>query len=308
MGGRLVGYARVSTEDQITHAQEDQLRAAGCTIIYRERASGASKTRPELGRLLAQIQPGDVLTVVRLDRLARSVRDLLEIVETLQRTGAYFRSLADPIDTSSAQGMFSLQVLGAVAQLERALISERTKAGIAAARARGRLPGNPGLRNRDEAALAKASAARRRRYVNDLMAGMDEWMPIVRSMRPDQPWDIVAAALNASAAREWTPERLRRAVKRLVREGLAERDLLRRAPTKRPYARPLTVVAGIALANPNMSLRKIAAQLEAMRERAPRGRQRWTPSSVKALLDRARREGLLAGDFHSSGSAGRDSR
>lgn len=307
MGGRLVGYARVSTEDQATRAQEDQLRAAGCTVIYRERASGASRARPELARLLAQIQPGDVLTVVRLDRLARSVRDLLEIVDTLQRKGAYFRSLSDPIDTSTPQGMFSLQVLGAVAQLERALISERTKAGVAAARARGRLPGNPGLRHKDKAALAKASAARRRRYVSDLIAGMDEWMPVVERMRPDHSWEDIAHVLSAPATKRWTPERLRRAAKRLVAEGLAERDLLRRAPTKRPDDRVLRLVASIALANPDMSLRKVAAQLEAMRECTPRKRKQWNPSSVKALLDRARREGLLAGAFHNSDADSADS-
>ena len=94
---------------------------------------------------MREIRPGDVLVVVRLDRLARSVSHLLDVIEHLEENGAHFRSLRDPIDTSTPQGMFSLQVLGAVAQLERALVSERTKAGIKAARARGKLPGNPGL-------------------------------------------------------------------------------------------------------------------------------------------------------------------
>src|SRR5450759_3282943 len=98
---RIIGYARVSTDDQTTEAQEDELRAAGCTVIYREQASGASKARPELARVMALIQPGDVLTVVRLDRLARSVSHLLDTVKTLKDKGAYFRSLRDPIDTST---------------------------------------------------------------------------------------------------------------------------------------------------------------------------------------------------------------
>lgn len=307
MGGRLLGYARVSTEDQATRAQEDQLRAAGCTLIYRERCSGVSRARPELGRLLAQIQPGDVLTVVRLDRLARSVRDLLEIVEALQSKGAYFRSLSDPIDTSTPQGMFSLQVLGAVAQLERALISERTKAGIAAARAQGKRPGNPGLRNGDKAALAKASAARRRRYVRDLIAGMDEWMPTVRRMRPDHPWDVVVRTLNASSACKWTPERLRRSVRRLASEGLVDRELLGRARARRHSERATVVVAGIIMANPHLSLREIAAKLQAINEPTTRGRARWAASSVKALRDQARREGLLPGTSHNSGERRPDS-
>ena len=97
---------------------------------------------------MREIGGGDVLVVVRLDRLARSVSHLLQVIETLEERGAHFRSLRDPIDTSTPQGMFSLQVLGAVAQLERALISERTKAGIKAAKAHGKLPGNPGLREK----------------------------------------------------------------------------------------------------------------------------------------------------------------
>jgi DNA invertase Pin-like site-specific DNA recombinase len=290
---RIIGYARVSTDDQTTEAQEDELRAAGCTVIYREQASGASKARPELARVMALIQPGDVLTVVRLDRLARSVSHLLDTVETLKDKGAYFRSLRDPIDTSTPQGMFSLQVLGAVAQLERALISERTKAGIAAARARGRYPGNPGLRRKDPAAIAKTAAARNRHHVTSLIASMNSWMPIVRRMRPDRPWEDVVRVLNASTGNPWTPERLRRSVRRLVRERLAEPDLLQRAPPKTRHDRLLTVVAGIALANPDLSLRDIAAQLKRMRERTPRGAEHWTASSVKNLLDRALRQGLM---------------
>ena len=158
--GRLLGYARVSTEDQATDAQTDELGAAGCATVYREHGSGASRARPELARLMREIRPGDVLVVVRLDRLDRSVSHLLDVIERLEENGAHFRSLRDPIDTWTPQGMFSLQVLGAVAQLERALISERTKAGVRAARARGKLPGNPGLRARDPAAIAKTAAAR----------------------------------------------------------------------------------------------------------------------------------------------------
>src|SRR5580658_2410233 len=153
---RLVGYARVSTEEQGTDPQVDELRAAGCETVLEEHASGADRTRPVLARLLREIRAGETLVVVRLDRLARSVSHLLAVIEQLEASGAHFRSLYDPIDTSTPQGMFSLQVLGAVAQLERALISERTKAGIRAARARGRLGGNPGLRARDPAAIAKA--------------------------------------------------------------------------------------------------------------------------------------------------------
>ena len=165
---RLIGYARVSTDDQATHSQVDTLKAAGCQDIHEEHASGASNSRPVLRRLLASVRRGDVLVVVRLDRLARSVSHLLEVICQLDARGAHFRSLSDPIDTASPQGMFTLQVLGAMAQLERALISERTKAGIRAAMARGRRPGNPGLRSRDSSAIQKLKSARDRIHMAKL--------------------------------------------------------------------------------------------------------------------------------------------
>ena len=131
VAGRLIGYARVSTEDQGTDPQRDELLAGGCATVHEEHASGADRSRPVLAQLLRDIRPGETLLVVRLDRLARSVSHLLAVIEKLEAKGAHFRSLRDPIDTTTPQGMFSLQVLGAVAQLERALIAERTKAGPA---------------------------------------------------------------------------------------------------------------------------------------------------------------------------------
>ena len=290
--GRLLGYARVSTEDQATDAQTDELGAAGCATIYQEHGSGASRARPELARLMCEIRPGDVLVVVRLDRLARSVSHLLDVIERLESSGAHFRSLRDPIDTSTPQGMFSLQVLGAVAQLEQTLISERTKAGIKAARARGRLPGNPGLRARDPAAIAKTAAARNRVFTTGVIASMNRWLPTVRSMRPQYSWKDVVRILNQADGARWSVERLRRAVRRAVRERLAEARLLDRTPRRPPEDRLMMMAAGIAMANPEMSLRAIGAQLETMRERTPRGGQQWAASSVKNLLDRAKNLGF----------------
>ena len=109
---RLIGYARVSTDEQATEAQEMELRTAGCETIVVEHGSGASRARPALAKLVDDISAGDVLVVVRLDRLARSVSHLLAVIEDLTDKGAHFRSLRDPIDTSTPQGMFSLQVLG----------------------------------------------------------------------------------------------------------------------------------------------------------------------------------------------------
>lgn len=194
--GRLIGYARVSTDEQATEAQEIELRSAGCDVIIQEHGSGASRVRPALARLMREISAGDTFIVVRLDRLARSVSHLLEVIEDLAAKGAHFRSLRDPIDTSTPQGMFSLQVLGAVAQLERALISERTKAGIQAAKARGKKPGNPGIRERRPEALAKMTAAQKAAYGERVQATANQWFPTVRRMRPDHTWDDIARVLK----------------------------------------------------------------------------------------------------------------
>lgn len=289
---RMIGYARVSTEQQGTDPQRDELRAAGCAVVVEEHASGADRTRPVLARLLRDIRPGETLVVVRLDRLARSVSHLLEVIEGLADKGAHFRSLHDPIDTATPQGMFSLQVLGAVAQLERALIAERTKAGLRAARSRGRVGGNPGLRARDPEAIRKLSASRDATHLQSVLAGLDAWLPTVRRMRPAEPWGDVVRVLNHAGA-DWTVERLRRTVRRLAGEGIVESTLLGRAPRRRADDRLVRLVAGIATAAPDRTLQQIAAQLETMRERTPRGGTRWHVSSVRQLLQRGGRLGLL---------------
>lgn len=204
---RLIGYARVSTDEQATEAQEMELRSAGCDVIVQEHGSGASRVRPALAKLIREIGAGETLVVVRLDRLARSVSHLLEVIEDLTQKGAHFRSLRDPIDTTTPQGMFSLQVLGAVAQLERALISERTKAGIRAAKAKGRLSGNPGVRERRPEALAKMTATQKAAYGDRVQATVNQWLPTVRRMRPDHTWDDIARILT-QRGHDWTPERL----------------------------------------------------------------------------------------------------
>lgn len=290
---RLIGYARVSTDEQTTDAQEMDLRAAGCEVIFQEHGSGASRARPALAKLVREIAAGDTLVVVRLDRLARSVSHLLEVIEDLTARNAHFRSLRDPIDTTTPQGMFSLQVLGAVAQLERALISERTKAGIKAAKAKGRLPGNPGIRERRPEALAKIRAAQKAAYGDRVQATANQWLPTVRQMRPDHTWDDIARILGQRGL-DWTPERLRRAVRWLVAEGMADRALLRKSPPRLPEDRLMTLVVGIHSSNPDLTLREIGGQLEQLHERTPRGGSKWSPSSVKNLIDRAARSGLIA--------------
>jgi hypothetical protein len=220
--------------------------------VREEHASGADRSRPVLAHLLRDIRSGETLVVVRLDRLARSVSHLLAVIEQLEAKGAHFRSLRDPIDTTTPQGMFSLQVLGAVAQLERALIAERTKAGLQAARRRGRVGGNPGLRARDPAAIRKVRARRDKAHLDGVLAQLDDWLPTVRRLRPEQPWGDVVRVLNRGQAGQWTVERLRRTVRRLVSEGIVEPSLLDRARPQRSDDRLIRLVAGI---NPSSRIR-----------------------------------------------------
>jgi DNA invertase Pin-like site-specific DNA recombinase len=138
-----LGYARVSTKDQDTALQEDALRKAGVEHIFSEKASGAKAGRPELAKALEFMREGDTLVVWKLDRLARSMRQLMETVEELRRRKINFHSITENIDTSTAAGELHFHLFGALAQFERSLIKERVNAGLAAARARGRVGGRP---------------------------------------------------------------------------------------------------------------------------------------------------------------------
>ena len=137
----LIGYARVSTQDQSTGMQIDALKAAGCDKIFTDKASGASANRPELEAALNSLRDGDVLVVWRLDRLGRSLKHLVAVVADLEKMGIGFRSLNESIDTTTAQGKLIFHIFAALAEFERDLIRERTKSGLAAARARGRKGG-----------------------------------------------------------------------------------------------------------------------------------------------------------------------
>lgn len=154
-GGSMVaiGYARVSTVDQDTALQMDAMHKAGIKRVYREQCSGVGP-RPELQRVLAFLRSGDVLVVWKVDRVARSLSELLSVLGRLKGVGASIRSLTEPIDTSTPIGEFTFQILGAVAQLERSMIRERVMAGQAAAKARGKTWGTPpAIALEDEPAL-----------------------------------------------------------------------------------------------------------------------------------------------------------
>ena len=291
----LIGYARVSTEDQTPLPQVQALNAAGCSQVLQEQASGGDRARPVLARLLEQIRKGDTLVVVRIDRLARSLSHLLEVIERLESKGAFFRSIEDPIDTASPQGKFTLQVLGAAAEFERALIRERTKAGLASARTKGRIGGNPGLRAKDPAALRKILLARHDGYMERLADTAPEWVPYVRRLRPEMAWEDVLRIINAPLpeSRRWTQPRLLRATRAYVGEGFLPATVLTRAARRATDDRLPAIVAAIKGADAYITLQAICDRLEAMRERTPRGRTKWQPSSVKMLLGQAERLGMI---------------
>ncbi|RAM66158.1 recombinase family protein [Herbaspirillum rubrisubalbicans] len=148
----LIGYARVSTQEQETHLQLDALKRYGCEIIYEEKKSGGNMRRPVLEKILFKIKPGDTVVVYKLDRVARSLKDLLTIIDRLHSAGADFTSLTEVIDTRSPAGRMMLQILGAFAEFERAMIQERTRSGMAAAMKRGVKLGRPrGMTAEEEA-------------------------------------------------------------------------------------------------------------------------------------------------------------
>ena len=139
----IFGYARVSTADQNLDAQIDALEEAGAEKIFTEKFTGKNRQRSALEKLLEQLRKGDVIVVTKYDRLARSLRDLIDIVELIRNREAGFRSLAEDIDTTSPTGRLIFHVFGSIAEFERERIVERTKEGLAAARKRGRIGGRP---------------------------------------------------------------------------------------------------------------------------------------------------------------------
>ncbi len=156
-----------------------------------------------------------------------------------------------------------MQILGAVAELERQLIAARTRAGLKAAMARGARPGNPGVRERRPEAIAKITKASAARHLDQLLATVDDWLPTVRQMRPQHDWATVVAKLNEGGG-SWRTERLLRAVKLLVAEHLAEPALLGRAPRKPANRRARDAAAAMRRASPSISLQEIGRQLQAM--------------------------------------------
>lgn len=139
----IFGYARVSTEQQNLNMQLDALRKYGCDKVYTEKITGTKKERPELEKLISILREGDKVVIYKLDRISRSTKHLIELSETFDSMGVDFVSLQDNIDTSTPMGRFFFRVMASISELERDIISERTKSGLESARARGRNGGRP---------------------------------------------------------------------------------------------------------------------------------------------------------------------
>ena len=193
--GLLLGYARVSRGDDQTNAlQARVLRAAGCRRVFEEAASGGRWDRPELHRLLDHLREGDTLVVWKLDRLSRSLKDVLQIMERIVDAGAGFRSLTENIDTTTPSGRMMMQMIGSFAEFERAMIRERTSAGLAAARAEGRIGGR----------RRKLDAAKRREIAESVITGRKSGPDMARLYNISQPTvsRIVAAHRISPASRQ----------------------------------------------------------------------------------------------------------
>lgn len=184
-----IGYARVSTQDQKPDLQIDALKAASCEEIFQEKLSGKTKDREQLEHCLRMLRSGDVLVVWRLDRLGRSLKDLVEIISTLDERGVGFQSLTESIDTTSAGGKLVFHIFGALAEFEHTLIRERTKAGLAAARARGRKGGR-------KPSLSKADVKKAAAMLRD---------PLMTKKEVAEHFDVSRVTLNESLKRHGYP-------------------------------------------------------------------------------------------------------
>jgi DNA invertase Pin-like site-specific DNA recombinase len=164
----IIGYARVSTDDQNLDGQIDALEAAGAERIFKEKITGSTAARPELQKLLDQLRKGDVIVVTKYDRLARSLKDLIEIVGAIRERGAGFRSLGEDIDTTTPTGRLIFHVFGSIAEFERERIIERTNEGLTAARKRGRVGGRPPALSADQRDEVRRMRDEERRSITEI--------------------------------------------------------------------------------------------------------------------------------------------
>ena len=232
----LIGYARVSTQDQHLSAQTDALKKAGCEKIYTDQVSGASRERPGLSQALEILRKGDSLVVWKLDRLGRSLPHLVDLVNELKERSIGFRSLQENLDTTSGTGKLVFHLFASLAEFERDLIRERTMAGLAAARARGRLGGRPRSLEAKQVALARAMYQDKNNSVKDICATLQVGKTtLYRYLKAAKPAAAAPATAEAAALvdRPEKPARVAKAAKP-TKEKVPTKAKGRRSPAAKP--------------------------------------------------------------------------
>ena len=231
----LIGYARVSTQQQTTDPQEDELRRAGCEQVFTDTISGAKAERPGLESMLAQARKGDVIVVVRLDRLGRSLIQLVETVAQMEKARIGFRSLSERIDSTSAGGKLIFHIFASLAEFERGLIRERVRAGLDSARARGRVGGRP----RKEDGTRQAMAAT---ILNDPKKNVQD---VCRALRVSRATAFRLAKAGRELAKQKTPAaspsaavpKSKKATTTVNQRKTTHRPMKGRKPTTKPTGR-----------------------------------------------------------------------
>lgn len=284
---QLIGYARVSTADQNTDTQRDLLLAQGCELVFTDVASGGTRERPGLNDALEALRPGDTLLFTRLDRIARSLTNLLEIAKSVQDRGADFRALNDHFDISSSQGRLMMQMLGSFAEFERAIIKERTRAGMAAAKGRGAKIGNPAFHSRDPVQLALMRAQRADTILQRSRDALRPHLRLIRQLRPATPWKTVLAQINANRPEG---DRLHMTtfkahLRRLARAGDIEAAVSGRAMGESADA-ALAMTRDRLLRDKQASFHDIATMLNEEGLKPSRANQ-WTADRLRRALKRA---------------------
>ncbi len=229
-----IGYARVSTQDQHLRAQTDALKQAGCEKVYTDQLSGASRERPGLTQALETLRKGDTLVVWKLDRLGRSLPHLVELVGELKERSIGFRSLQENLDTTSGTGKLVFHLFASLAEFERDLIRERTMAGLAAARARGRLGGRPRALEAKQVALARAMYQDKNNSVKDICATLQVGKTtLYRYLKAAKPAAAAPAAIEVAAPLDQQEVPARKVAKTAKEKGPTKAKR-RRSPAAKP--------------------------------------------------------------------------
>jgi len=294
---KRVGYACVSISEESADAQVVRLQQCGCATVYEEEISGAKASRPMLDKAIQSLKSDDKLVVIKCECVARSLGDLIAVLERIEDSGAFFESLSDNIDCSTFSGKFFLQILSSVAECKKSLVQERTVSGLNRACEQGRIGGNPGLRSRDPGTIEQLNEARKRAYLDKLLKVAEYWVPIVAKCRPSMSWEDVVLVVNVSLRRDsnqlWTYKKLLRAAKCFVGEGKLDSGVLKRSQTRSDEEAALMVISSIINHMPFLRPEELVHELEMVDFPVRFSWDQWDTSSIKHYIRRARDLGFI---------------